>query len=73
VVALAKALRRKTKAGQRSLCEISRELAARGHLNRNGRPFSAPSVMNMLNVPTSAIKERPDAEVAPERRSATQV
>lgn len=57
VVALAKALRRKTKAGVRSLREISAELAARGFLNRNGRPFSAPSVMNMLNVPTSALKE----------------
>jgi DNA invertase Pin-like site-specific DNA recombinase len=55
VVAMAKALRRKTKAGQRSLRQISAELAARGHLNREGKPFSATSVMNMLSVPTSAL------------------
>jgi DNA invertase Pin-like site-specific DNA recombinase len=47
VVALAKALHRRTKAGQRSLREISAELAARGHLNRNGAPFSPPSVRNI--------------------------
>src|SRR5271154_4186784 len=48
VVALAKQLRRKTKAGQRSLRDISRELAERGHLNEAGRPFSAISVRNIL-------------------------
>jgi DNA invertase Pin-like site-specific DNA recombinase len=57
VVALAKALRRKTKAGQRSMRQISAELAARGHLNRDGRPFSAASVMKMLAVPASALAE----------------
>jgi DNA invertase Pin-like site-specific DNA recombinase len=62
VVALAKALRRKTKAGVRSLRQISAELAARGHLNREGKRFSATSVMNMLAVPASAIKERPAAD-----------
>jgi DNA invertase Pin-like site-specific DNA recombinase len=55
VVALARALRRKTKAGVRSLRQISAELAARGHLNRDGRPFSAASVMKMLVVPSSAL------------------
>jgi len=62
VVTLAKALRRKTKAGVRSLRQISAELAARGHLNREGRPFSAASVMNMLSVPASALA-KPAAEV----------
>jgi hypothetical protein len=50
VVALAKALRRCTKAGQRSLREISRELAERGHFNAPGRPFSASSLANMLDA-----------------------
>jgi hypothetical protein len=53
---LAKSLRRKTKAGVRSLRQISAELAARGHLNRAGKPFSAASVRNMLAVPAGAIK-----------------
>jgi hypothetical protein len=49
VVALAKQLRRKRpKGGQRSLRDISRELAALGHLNEIGKPFSAVSVRNML-------------------------
>jgi DNA invertase Pin-like site-specific DNA recombinase len=49
VVALAKQLHRKRpKGGQRSLREVSRELAQRGHLNHAGRPFSAMSVRNML-------------------------
>jgi DNA invertase Pin-like site-specific DNA recombinase len=60
VVALAKALRRKTKAGRRSLRDISRELAERGHLNSRGQPFSASSLANMLGVPASALKK--DAE-----------
>jgi hypothetical protein len=63
VVALAKALRRKTKAGVRSLRQISAELAARGHLNREGKPFSASSLAKMLDVPASALKERSEAEV----------
>jgi hypothetical protein len=33
---------------QRSLREIATELAALGHLNTNGRPFSASSVRSML-------------------------
>ena len=51
VVALAKELRGKRRKG-RSLREISRELAARGHLNEAGRPFSAVSVSNMLEEGT---------------------
>jgi DNA invertase Pin-like site-specific DNA recombinase len=49
IVALVRELRRKRpKEGQRSLREISAELAARGHLNERGKPFSAMSVANML-------------------------
>jgi DNA invertase Pin-like site-specific DNA recombinase len=48
VVALARRLRRKTKAGQRSLRQISAELAAAGHFNERGKPFSAVSVLNLL-------------------------
>ena len=49
MVALARQLRRKrTKGGQRSLREISRELAERGYLNQLGRPFSAASIASML-------------------------
>jgi hypothetical protein len=41
VVALARKLRRrKPKAGQMSLREISRELAARGHLNERNQPYA---------------------------------
>jgi DNA invertase Pin-like site-specific DNA recombinase len=60
VVAMAKALRRKTKAGQLSLRDISRELAAAGHLNRDGRSFSASSVSKMLKVPAGALRSDPD-------------
>lgn len=53
VVALAKELRRRRpKGGQRSLREISRELAARGHLNEAGAPFGAASVRNLLGEGT---------------------
>ena len=49
VVALVRKLRRhRPKGGQRSLREISSELAARGHLNERGRPFSAASINAML-------------------------
>jgi len=49
MVALVRQLRRKRpKGGQRSLREISRELAQRGHLNQRGAPFSAMSVRSML-------------------------
>jgi DNA invertase Pin-like site-specific DNA recombinase len=49
VVELAKQLRRKRpKAGERSLREISRELAKRGHFNHRGKPFAPMSVRNML-------------------------
>jgi hypothetical protein len=40
----------------RSLREISAALAEQGHLNRDGRPFSAASVMKMLAIPSSALK-----------------
>jgi DNA invertase Pin-like site-specific DNA recombinase len=49
VVALVRQLRRRRpKGGQRSLREISKELAARGHLNERGQRFSAASVKSML-------------------------
>ncbi len=46
VVALARSLRRRKRGN--SLRGISAELARLGHLNSNGRPFSAASVRNML-------------------------
>jgi hypothetical protein len=50
LVALAKRLHRhKPKGGRMSLRAISAELAARGFLNENGRPFAAASVKSMLN------------------------
>jgi DNA invertase Pin-like site-specific DNA recombinase len=49
LVALVRQLRRKKpKGGQRSLRQISAELAAQGHLNERGRPFSAASINSML-------------------------
>ena len=49
VVAVARKLRRrKPKGGQLSLREVSRELAARGHLNERGKPYAAKSVAVML-------------------------
>jgi hypothetical protein len=52
VVALACRLRRKRpKGGQRSLRDVAAELAQRGHLNEQGRPFSAASVRSMLVRP----------------------
>jgi hypothetical protein len=52
MVALARQLRRKRpKGGQRSLREISRELAAAGYLNEHGRPFAPNSIRNMLGAP----------------------
>ncbi len=51
VVALAQALRRKRRKGKRlSLRGISAELAVLGHLNQEGRPFSAISISNMLQM-----------------------
>lgn len=44
----AKKLRRKTKAGQRSLRDIAAELASRGHLNERGTVFSPSAVASML-------------------------
>jgi DNA invertase Pin-like site-specific DNA recombinase len=65
VVALAKSLRRKTKAGQRSLREISRVLAARGYFNELGRPFAPASVRNLLRedetAPRAAMTKVPAA------------
>jgi DNA invertase Pin-like site-specific DNA recombinase len=52
MVALARQLRRKRpKGGQRSLREISGELAAAGYLNEHGRPFAPNSIRNMLAEP----------------------
>ncbi len=48
VVALARRLRRKTKAGQMSLRAISAELAEQGHVNERGKPFNPASVAAML-------------------------
>jgi DNA invertase Pin-like site-specific DNA recombinase len=49
LVAFAKRLRRhKPKGGRMSLRAISAELAARGFLNENGRPFAAASIKSML-------------------------
>ena len=55
MVALVRQLRRKRpKGGQRSLREISRELAAAGYLNEHGRPFAPNSIRNMLAAPGPA-------------------
>jgi hypothetical protein len=49
VVALARKLRRrKPKAGQRSLREVSKALADQGFLNERGKPYAAKSVASML-------------------------
>ncbi len=49
VVVLARQLRRKRpKGGQRSLREISAELAAAGHVNERGRAYNPKSVASML-------------------------
>jgi hypothetical protein len=42
--------RRRPKGGKRSLRDISAELAARGHLNERGVPFSAASINSMLQA-----------------------
>jgi DNA invertase Pin-like site-specific DNA recombinase len=49
VAALARKLRRRRpKAGQLSLRQVSKELAARGFLNELGKPYAAKSVASML-------------------------
>ena len=48
VVALAKALHRKTKGGRMSLRAIAAELAAAGKLNDRGRPYKPKSIAAML-------------------------
>jgi DNA invertase Pin-like site-specific DNA recombinase len=49
VVALARKLRRRRpKAGQLSLRDVSKELAARGFFNELGKPYTAKSVASML-------------------------
>ena len=49
-VAMAKRLRRKgPKRGVKSLRTIAAELAAAGHLNERGAPYSAKSIASMLN------------------------
>ena len=51
-VALArKRRRRKSKGGQLSLREVSKELAARNFLNERGKPYAAKSVASMLRQP----------------------
>ena len=37
-----------SKAGQLSLREVSKELAAQGFLNERGKPYAAKSVASML-------------------------
>jgi hypothetical protein len=55
LVALVRQLRRRQpKGGQRSLREISAELAGRGHLNERGNAFSAASIASMLARQTAA-------------------
>jgi len=49
VVALARQLRRKRRNGERlSLRDISAELASRGYMNANGKPYAAASINGML-------------------------
>jgi hypothetical protein len=49
LVALVRQLRRRRpKGGQRSLRNISAELAQRGIMNERGKPFSAASINSML-------------------------
>jgi hypothetical protein len=48
VVLVRQLRRRRPKGGQRSLREISAELATLGHLNERGQPFSAASIASML-------------------------
>jgi hypothetical protein len=48
VVELVNRLRHTRSGKQRSLREISAELAKRGHVNSAGRPFAAMSIRNML-------------------------
>ena len=48
VVLVRQLRRRRPKGGQRSLRDISAELAALGHLNERGQPFSAASINSML-------------------------
>jgi DNA invertase Pin-like site-specific DNA recombinase len=51
LVALAKQLRRqRPKGGRLSLRDISAELASRGYVNENGRPFAAASIKSMLEA-----------------------
>ncbi len=48
-VAFARRLRRRRpKGGQRSLREISAELAAAGHVNERGKPYNPKSIASML-------------------------
>jgi pilus assembly protein TadC len=58
LVALVRQLRRKRpKGGQRSLRDISAELAARGIMNERDQPFSAASIASMLNARPALKKE----------------
>jgi hypothetical protein len=49
--------RRLPKGGQRSLRDVSAELARLGHLNAAGRPFSASSVKSMIENYSRAVAE----------------
>jgi DNA invertase Pin-like site-specific DNA recombinase len=58
VVMLAKKLRRRARSGrQRSLRDISAELARRGYVNVYGRPFAALSIRDMLKQRVQQPKE----------------
>jgi hypothetical protein len=46
----AKRLRRKTKAGQRSLREIAAELAKLGYVNERGAVFSPSAVASIVGL-----------------------
>ena len=59
VVAEAKRLHRASpKTGRRSLRKIAAELAALGHLNVNGGPYSAKSVKSMINGPLAGRRRK---------------
>jgi hypothetical protein len=50
VVLVPQMRRRRPKGGQRSLREISAELAMRGFMNERGNAFSAASISSMLEA-----------------------
>ena len=59
MVALVKQLRRKQRNGERrSLRDVAAELARRGHVNVNGKPYAAKSVAAMLGQRSAARSDR---------------